>query len=404
MIVHGLGVTEHVQGTDGVSGLVNLALLTGNIGKPGSCVNPLRGQNNVQGAAQVGCDPGMLPGGIALEDGRARFESVWRASVPRAPGLKLLDMIDAARAGRLKALIVVGYDVLLTNPNTARTRAGLESLDLLIVQDLFFTQTASIAHVFLPTASSFEKDGTFMNAERRLQRVRKVIDPIGESKTDAEIMCRLAGALGHERSFAFRDAEAIWDEIRTVWPDSRGASYARLEPHGLQWPCPSEDHPGTSILYQQGFPRGRAGLRPLDHRPTSEAANATFPFLLITGRTLHQFNAGTMTDRTPSHDLRPFDTLDLGTTDAESLGVADGQDVRVISRHGEAVLPARITDVVAPGQAFATFHGTRAFVNAVTSDVRDPVGTPEYKVTAVHLEPVSVTTRAAASTGAVRER
>jgi formate dehydrogenase major subunit len=294
-------------------------------------------------------------------------------------------MIDAALDGRLKALVVVGYDILLTNPNMARTRRALEALDLLVVIDVFQTETASLAHVFLPAATSFEKDGTFMNAERRLQRVRKVLEPAGQSRSDAWIIRELAAAMGHGASFPSADAREIWNEVRAVWPDARGATYERLDRGGLQWPCPSEDHPGTPILYTGGFPGGRVSLRCLEYRPTEEVTDQMYPFLLNTGRTLQQFNAGTMTDRTPSHDLRPADTLDIAASDAAALGAADGDRMRVESRHGETVLPIRISSAVRSGELFATFHTARAAVNLLTSDRRDPVGTPEYKVTAVRL-------------------
>ena len=386
MIVHGLGITEHQQGTDGVSGLVNLALLTGNLGRPGSGVNPLRGQNNVQGSAQMGCDPATLTGGVPIEAGRTAFEAAWGAPLPGTTGMKLLDMIDAALDGRLKALVVFGYDILLTNPNADRTRRALERLELLVVVDLFWTETAGLAHVFLPAQSSFEKDGTFMNAERRVQRVRRVIAPVGASKSDADIICDLAAGLGRGRAFAYAGPEDVWNEIRGVWPDARGITYARLDEGGLQWPCPSESHPGSVRLYEMGFPVGRAALRQIPFHASSETVDKDYPFVLTTGRTLYQFNAGTMTARTDNQQLRPADTLDLGPSDAASLGVAPGDAVRVTSRHGECVLPVRVTDAVPVGVLFATFHTAEAFLNRVTSNVRDPIGTPEYKVTAVRVE------------------
>jgi formate dehydrogenase major subunit len=387
MIVHGLGITEHRQGTDGVSGLVNLALLTGNLGRPGSGVNPLRGQNNVQGAAQMGCDPAVLTGGIPLEEGRARFEQAWRAPLPRTKGLRLLDMIEAALDGRLKALVVAGYDILLTNPNADRTRQALEKLDVLIVLDLFWTKTAELAHVFLPAQSSFEKDGTFMNAERRIQRVRRVIEPVGQSRSDLDIIGDLAAALAPRAGFAAASPEGVWNEIRSVWPQARGITYDRLDRGGLQWPCPSDTHPGSGTLYETGFPGGRAALRRLDFEAGSDAADAEYPFILTTGRTLYQFNAGTMTARTGNQVLRPADTLDIGPADARATGVAAGDSVRVTSRYGSTILPVRITDSVPSGVLFATFHTAEAFVNRVTSNVEDPVGTPEYKVTAVRVDP-----------------
>lgn len=385
MIVHGLGITEHHQGTDGVSGLVNLALLTGNLGRPGAGVNPLRGQNNVQGAAQMGCDPAALTGGVAIDAGRAVFEAAWGAPLPPTKGLKLMDMIDAALDGRLKALVVVGYDILLTNPDTDRTRRALERLDLLIVLDLFWTETAGLAHIFLPVQSSFEKDGTFMNAERRVQRVRRVIAPVGGARSDADVMCDLAAGLGRAGAFAYDGPEAVWNEIRGLWPDVRGMTYDRLDEGGLQWPCPSETHPGSAVLYETDFPVGRPAPRRIDFRPSGEAVDDEYPFLLTTGRVLYQFNAGTMTSRTPNQQLRPADTLDIGSSDATSLGVVTGDTVRMTSRHGESVLPVRVTDAVPAGVLFATFHTAAAFLNRVTSNVRDPVGTPEYKLTAVRL-------------------
>ena len=389
LIVHGLGMTEHQQGTDGVSGLVNLALLTGNVGRPGTGVNPLRGQNNVQGAAQMGCDPDMLTGGVPIEDGRPVFEAVWRTALPRSKGLRLLDMIDAALDGRLKALVVVGYDILLTNPNANRTRRALERLDLLIVQDLFWTETANLAHVFLAAQSSFEKEGTFLNAERRVQRIRRVIEPVGSSRSDAEIICDLAAALGHAPAFTYGGGEDIWNEVRQVWPGARGITYDRLENGGLQWPCRDERDPGSIRLYENGFPNGRASLRVLDFHPTAEVVDVAYPFLLTTGRTLYQFNAGTMTARTDNQQLRPADTLDLAPADAATLGVGNGDAIRITSRFGEAVLPVRITASVPRGVLFATFHTAGVLLNRVTSDVRDPVGTPEYKVTAVRLQPIA---------------
>jgi len=389
MIVNGLGITEHHQGTDGVGALVNLALLTGNIGRPGTGVNPLRGQNNVQGAALMGCDPSILTGGVSVESGRAAFEAAWRAPLPQTGGMRLLDMIDAALDGRLKALVVSGYDILLTNPNADRTRRALERLDLLVVLDLFWTETAGLAHVFLPAQSSFEKDGTFMNAERRVQRVRRTVGPVGASRSDLDILCDLAAALGHGGAFSYGGPEEVWDEVRSVWPDVRGISYTRLDEGGLQWPCRSDTDPGAERLYESSFPVGRASLRRLDYHPSGETASAEYPFVLTTGRTLYQFNAGTMTARTDNQQLRPADTVDIGSADAATLGVRTGDRVRVVSRHGQTVMPVRITDSVPGGVLFATFHTSEGFLNRVTSNARDPVGTPEYKVTAVRIEQIS---------------
>ena len=386
---HGLGVTEHTQGTEGVMCLVNLALLTGNIGRPGAGINPLRGQNNVQGAAHMGCDPGVLTGSVSINDGRERFEKAWRTRIPEQRGLNMLEMMDAAAAGKLKALWAIGYDLYLTNANAGATERALRSLDVVIVQDMFLNETArAFGNVFLPAASSFEKDGTFMNAERRLQRIRAAIDPIGESRSDWEIICGVAQAMGKGEFFGYKSAEEIWNEIRTVWPAGSGITYQRLEKGGLQWPCADESDPGTEILHEKDFPTGRkAALRRVRYRPTAETVNEEFPFLLNTGRKLYQFNAGTMTGRTPNSELQPTDYLDICREDAERLEVEKGQSVRVRSRYGTALMPIRITSDVKAGELFATFHYADIFLNRVTSPHRDRyVKSPEYKVTAVRIE------------------
>jgi formate dehydrogenase major subunit len=388
MSVHGLGLTEHVQGTDAVAALINLALLTGNIGKPGAGINPLRGQNNVQGAAHMGCDPGVLPGSTPLTEGRAAFERHWGVSLPARPGLNLLQMMDAAIAGTLKALWVIGYDLLLTNPNATETARALRSLDLVVVQDMFLTETArEVASVFLPACSSFEKDGTFMNAERRIQRVRAALRPIGASKPDWQIVSEVARAMGAD-GFHFKGSEAIWNEVRALCAGARGMTYARLDQRGLQWPCPDEDHPGTSILHADRFAHDvRAPLRRVEYRGTPEEVTAAFPFCLITGRSLYQFNAGTMTGRTKNTELRPADVVDISSADAGQLGVGEGDLVRLVSRYGSAVLPAHVSAAMQRGQLFATFQSPQAFLNTVTGPYRDArVATPEYKVTAVRIE------------------
>jgi formate dehydrogenase major subunit len=389
MCFHGLGLTEHIQGTDGVMALVNLALLTGNIGKPGSGINPLRGQNNVQGSAHMGCEPGNLTGAVSLEEGRHLFETAWGAPLPAHPGLNLMQMMDAAAQGRLLALWAIGYDVLLTNPNRNATRHALGSLELVIVQDLFLNETArECGTVFLPAASPFEKDGTFMNGERRIQRVRKVLDASGESRTDWEILCDVARAMGKGEFFNYGSAEEIWNEVRGVWPKGRGITYDRIEKAGLQWPCASEDHPGTQILHTETFTIGvRASLQRIPFTPTVEATSEEFPFVLTTGRTLYQFNAGTMTLRTPNVTLHPHDFLDVSPQDASRLRLSDGQRVRLVSRYGHTELPVRINPNVKTGELFATFHTAQASLNFVTGPYRDRrVLTPEYKVTAVRIE------------------
>lgn len=392
MCFHGLGVTEHLQGTEGVMCLVNLALLTGNIGKPGSGINPLRGQNNVQGAAHMGCDPGILTGSVSIKEAKASFEKVWSTPVPTRAGLNMIEMMDAAASGKLKALWAIGYDIALTNANANFTEEALRSLDLLIVQDLFMNESARFANVFLPACSSFEKDGTFMNAERRIQRVRKVINPIGNSKSDWEIICAVARAMGKGEYFAYSSAEEIWNEVRQVWPGARGITYERLTHQGIQWPCFGETDPGATVLHCKAFALGKTtALRRIPYHPTSELTDEEFPFLLNTGRTLFQFNAGTMTRRTPNLDLLATDYLDMSGEDSDRLQLKNGDRVRVRSRYGEANIPIRINRAINSGDVFATFHDADVFLNRVTSPYRDRyVRTPEYKVTAVSISKLSV--------------
>ncbi|MCC6561691.1 MAG: formate dehydrogenase subunit alpha [Xanthomonadales bacterium] len=389
MCVHGLGLTEHVQGTEGVMALINLALLTGNLGRAGAGVNPLRGQNNVQGVAVMGCEPDSLTGGASLADARPRFEARWGAPVPAQPGLNVLGMIDAARAGRLKALYVIGFDILASLANARETAAALAQAELVIVQDLFLNDTArEFGHIFLPAVTSFEKDGTFMNSERRIQRIRRAITPRGHALDDATILVRLAAAFGHGTQFPSADAQQVWDEVRELWPAGAGISYARMEQGGIQWPCRDEAHAGTTILHTERFAHGpRASLRRIDYHPTVESIDDEYPFLLSTGRDLHQFNVGTMSGRTAQNRLRPTDTLDMHPQDATALGLHDGQDLRVTSRHGSVVLPLRLSDGIVPGQLFTTFHDPARAVNQLTGPARDNItSAPEYKVTAVRVE------------------
>lgn len=391
IMFHGLGLTEHLQGTENVMAQVNLALLTGNLGKPGTGVNPLRGQNNVQGSAHMGCEPSRLTGYVPIAQAKGLFESVWKASVPESKGMNLLEMMDAAAEGRLKALWCIGYDIYLTNADVNQTAKALENLELLIVQDLFMNETAkAYAKVFLPVCSNFEKDGSFMNSERRVQRIRQVLPPLGNSKPDWQVICDLGGAMGYAQAFDFASPEAIWNEVRQVWPAGAGISYTRLEQGGLQWPCPTLDHPGTQRLHASAFPTGpKATLQAIPYLPNPEQPSAEYPFLLITGRTLYSFNAGTMTGRTRNITLRDTDYLEVAPLDAQRLNLVDGAKVWVKSPYGEAMLPVQISERVKPGELFSTFHDPAVFLNRVTNPHRDRItSTPAYKRTAVRLEAV----------------
>ncbi|MGZ3706425.1 MAG: molybdopterin oxidoreductase family protein, partial [Bdellovibrionota bacterium] len=389
MCFHGLGITEQVQGTDGVLALGHLALLTGNVGLPGSGLNPLRGQNNVQGTAVMGCEPDKLTGSQKFTQALARHELVWGAELPRRPGLDLMRMLDAAAEGKLKGLLVFGYDVMLTNPNAAVTESAMKSLESVVVVDLFLTETAkAFGTVFLPVVSSFEKEGTFMNAERRVQRVRRAISPRGEAKTDLEVTALLAERMGVREGFTFSGAEDVWNEIRELWPAVRGITYSRLEKGGLQWPCPSEDHPGTEVMHAERFASGtKAKFQLIDYTPSGEQISEEFPFLLNTGRSLYHFNASTMTGRSRNQELEATDLVFVHPRDASRLNLSQGSKITVRSRHGGFKGTAAISDVVSPGQAFCTFHNVAAMVNRVTGSGRDPITrTPEFKVTAVCIE------------------
>jgi formate dehydrogenase major subunit len=391
MCFHGLGVTEHLQGTEGVMALINLALLTGNLGRPGSGINPLRGQNNVQGSAQMGCDPASLTGAQLIRDAADRFEKIWRAPIPQTHGLDLPSMLDAAVGDNFAALWVIGYDILHTLANTAHTEAALQKLELVIVQDLFLNETARrFGDVFFPVASVFEKDGTFMNSDRRVQRVRQSIPAPGECRPDWWIIQQLAQRMGVRDGFAFTSPEAIWDEVRAVWPAGAGLSYARIENENLHWPCPDATHPGTPILHRDTFAHGvRTILQKIPYIATSEKTCAEFPLLLTTGRTLYAFNTGTMTGRTPNLALRDEDTLDISPKDADALKIRDGARVRISSRYGSIELPARILDSIKTGELFATFHNANVLLNDITSCQRDRlVHAPEYKVTAVRVDTI----------------
>jgi formate dehydrogenase major subunit len=388
MCFHGLGITEHFQGTDGVTALIHLALLTGNIGRPGAGVNPLRGQNNVQGSAHMGCEPQTLTGGQNWLEARDRFEQAWAVTLPTTPGLNLLQMIDAAKQRRLSALWVFGYDVYFTLPNESATAKALSNLELVIVQDLFMNKTAErFGHIFFPAASVFEKDGTFMNSDRRVQRIRAALEPAGESRPDRWIIAQMAHRLGFGEHFAHASSQEIWDEIRSVWPAGAGLSYPRLQVHPPHWPCPSDDHPGTPVLHQTSFAKQqRAQLRPIALHDSPEQPDGEYPFRLTTGRRLYQFNAGTMTMRAPNATLQPHDELEMSPFDGKSLDICTGDWVAIQSHFGSCELQVCLTERVKPGELFVTFSDPDRFVNRVTSSVRDRVtDTPEYKLTAVKV-------------------
>lgn len=393
VIVYGLGVTEHLHGTDGVRTLVNLAILRGAVGTDGCCgVLPLRGQNNVQGASDMGALPDLLPGYQPVADGavRARFDIVWQCSVPDRTGLRIPQMFDAACAGELRALYVIGEDVATSDPNTAHVREALDSCELVICHDLFRSATADVADIVFPAAAALEKDGTFVNFDRRFQRVRTALAPPKSARTDFDIIRHLATAMGVDLRCA-TPSEAM-DECARVVPMFAGVSHRRLDSGGpLHWPCPDPESPGQPTLYLDRFATddGRAHLGACPYLPPGESADSDYPYILITGRRLMHYNTGSMTRRTPNIDLTPRETLDLNPHDAVPMGVRAGDTIEVRSRRGSVHLIAALTADVAIGTVFCAFHFPDARVNALTSAHTDEsTDCPEYKVTAVAIRPV----------------
>jgi predicted molibdopterin-dependent oxidoreductase YjgC len=346
-------------------------------------VNPLRGQNIVQGAADMGCQPDFLTGTQAVSDPavRARFEAAWHRPLPSVPGRILPEIYEAARGGRIRGLYLFGEDVVQTDPDAGHTRETLAGLEFLVVQELFLSETARLAHVVLPGASAYEKDGTFTNAERRVQRVRLVVDPPGEARADWRILLALMAATGYPQSF--RHPAEVMDEIARLAPSFAGISYARLEGGGLQWPVPDAASPGTAILHQGSFPRGRGKLARVEYVPSPALSGA---LTLVTGRVLEHYNSGTMTRRTPNRVLVPGDRLEIHPADAAARGIGDGDPVTIASERGSAQARARITERVARGVVFLSFHFPETGANRVTGEIRDRIsGCPEYKVTAVEV-------------------
>jgi formate dehydrogenase alpha subunit len=391
-IAYGLGVTEHRTGVDNVRALCNLALITGNFGKESSGINALRGQNNVQGATDM-CRPETLPGYQSWKDLSVieKFERAWGVKLPvpkEGSFLFCSRMWERALAGELKAFYIIGSDPALTEGNIKKVERALQMAELVVVQDLFPSRTAQFAHVVLPAASFAEKDGTFVNSERRVQRIRKAIEPIGESKPDWQILCELSQRLGY--AMTYQSPEEIFEEIRRLVPIYAGISYRRLEEqYGLQWPCPTEDHPGTKFLHKEKFTRGRAQLVGIEHFPAAELPDSAYPFLLTTGRTFMQYNCGTMTRRTKAGRAEPENFVQLSAQDAQKLGIKSGDRVRVRTRRGELIVKAQIAEI-AEGVVWMPFHYAESPTNLLTNDAVDPIcGITELKVCAAAVERVA---------------
>ncbi len=389
-IYYGLGVTEHSQGSTMVMGIANLAMLTGNIGREGVGVNPLRGQNNVQGACDMGSFPHEFPGYRHVSDKAtlALFEKAWDVKLQNEPGLRIPNMLDVAIDGQFKALYCEGEDIAQSDPNTQHVTHALESMECVIVQDLFLNETAMYAHVFLPGSSFLEKNGTFTNAERRISRVRKVMSP-KNGYEDWEITQMLSNALGYKMDY--KHASDIMDEIAKLTPTFTGVSYQKLDELGsIQWPC-NEEHPlGTPTMHIDEFVRGKGKFIITEYVPTSEKVTQKFPLILTTGRILSQYNVGAQTRRTKNVAWHEEDVVEIHPHDAEERGIQSGDWVGIVSRAGETVLRAHITERVQPGVIYTTFHHPESGANVITTDNSDwATNCPEFKVTAVQVSKVT---------------
>ncbi len=388
-LFYSMGVTQHSTGTSGVMCTSNLALLCGKIGKYACGVNPLRGQNNVQGACDMGCLPGDYTGyqKVANPDVRAKFEKAWGVALPPKPGLTITEVIDAVGKGSIRCLYIMGENPMLSDPDLNHAEQALKNCELLVVQDIFLTETAELAHVVLPATCFAEKDGTFTSTERRVQRIRTAVPGPGESRDDWAIVSEVMGRLGYRNEF--QDVSGILDEIARVTPSYGGFSFERLEKEQPQWPCTDKDHPGTPILHVGKFSRGeRALFKPSPYIPARELPDEEYPFVLTTGRILYQYHTRTMTGK--SEELtrvagRPF--VEIHPTDAARLGIADGDTTRVFSRRGEVLVDALVTDRVSEGVVFMPFHFADGAANRLTNNAVDPVAKiPEYKVCSANVQ------------------
>ena len=385
-----MGITQHTTGTDNVKSLANLAMLCGNVGVRGGGVNPLRGQNNVQGACDMGALPNVFTGYQKVDDdaARGRMEEAWNTSLSGKPGLAVTDMMNLAYEGKMKAAYIIGENVMVSDPDLNHVEKSLEKLDFLVVQDIFLTETAEMADVVLPAASFAEKEGTFVNTERKVLRVRKGVEPPGEAKADWRIVCELAKRMGFPMEY--ESSQAIMEEIATVTPSFGGIRYDRLEEDGLHWPCPDVDHPGTPRLHAEQFTRGLGKFHAVEYLPADELPDDEFPLFLTTGRVLYHYHTGTMTMKTPGlNEIVPECFVEVSREDARACQVEHDSLIRIASRRGEIEARAKVSDKVDKGTIFIPFHFADAAANRLTNGALDPTARiPEYKVCAVRIENV----------------
>jgi formate dehydrogenase major subunit/formate dehydrogenase alpha subunit len=387
-ILYTMGVTQHTTGTKNVLAIANLALLTGNLGKHGSGVNPLRGQNNVQGACDMGALPNVFTGyqQVANDDARKKFAKAWDVKLSGKPGLTVTEMLNSAENKDVRAMYIMGENPFLSDPDSAHVMHCMDSLDFLVVQDIFMTETAQAADVVLPAVSWAEKEGTFSNTERRIQKVNPAIKPRGDAKPDWVILRDIAQKVGMDWNYSC--SEDILKEIVSLTPSYAGISYDRLGVTGLHWPCPTEIHPGTPVLHTDKFSRGLGHFTPVEHQDPAEVPDAEYPFMLTTGRILYHYHTGTMTRRSPGLDqIHQEELMELNPADATALGVEECDSVNVISRRGKVRSRIKVTDRVPPGVVFMTFHFKETAVNLLTNSQSCPTAKiPELKVCAVRLE------------------
>jgi len=388
-IYYTMGITQHSHGTENVFSIANLALMTGNLGKENAGVNPLRGQNNVQGSTDMGCSPNMYPGyqRVSIPAIKQKFEALWKTELSGKEGVTAPEMLAEAEKGTFKALYIMGENPVVSDPNMAHTIKALKSLEFLVVQDIFMTETAELAHVVLPGSSFAEKVGTFTNTERRVQRVRRAVNSPGHAMKDSLIIMELSKRMGYEMSYSH--TVEIFREIGQAWPALAGMSYARLEDGGLQWPCPTPEHPGTPYLFKGGFPRGKGRFTLVKYKPSVEQTDQDYPFILTTGRQLFQYHTGGMTRRVKEiNTVSPESYIEINPEDARALAVEAGARVKVSSRRGSIIVKAMVTKRPAKGVVFVPFHFKEAAANVLTSsNSLDPVAKiPSFKVSAVRIE------------------
>jgi len=388
-ILYTLGITEHSHGVDNVKSLANLAMLTGHIGKPSSGVNPLRGQNNVQGACDMGALPNVYPGYQVVTDpaNRDKFQTAWGAPLSLEVGQMIPDMMDGLIDGSIKGMYIFGENTVESDPNIHHVRKALSSAEFLVVQDIFLTRTAQMAHVVLPGAVWAEVEGTFTNTERKVQRIRKAVEPPGQARPNWQILSEIGRRMGLENN-SYISAKEVFEEMASLTPSFSGITYDRIDVMDIQWPCPTVDHPGTQFLHQNGFARGKGLFHAIQYRPSEELPDDEFPYILTTGRRYAHYHTRTMTGRCASLEREfPGPMAQIHFDDAERLGVENGGSVKVTSRRGEVVTPVAIGDIVPEGSIFMDFHFQEANPNWLLGTFLDPISkTPDYKVCAVKLE------------------